>query len=170
MKSTNIYFNVLGRPVPKARPRSSSRSRKHYTPDKTVEYERQVKLTALSASKRFGFKKTARPIRMRLEIIMPIPSGWTKWKAQAARDGIVCHTAKPDSDNIAKSIRDACEGVIYANDSQICAEVILKRYARKGEREMVSVEFEVMQGMPTNIGSKKEFYALELQIESEVNA
>ena len=29
------------------------------------------------------------------------------------------HTQKPDHDNLVKSIQDACQGIVYADDSQV---------------------------------------------------
>ncbi len=42
------------------------------------------------------------------------------------------HIYKPDLDNLVKSIKDAMEGVVYHNDSQITVEHIQKLYADDG--------------------------------------
>ena len=38
------------------------------------------------------------------------------------------HTKRPDLDNLAKAVKDALKGVIYADDSQIVEAHLFKRY------------------------------------------
>jgi Holliday junction resolvase RusA-like endonuclease len=42
---------------------------------------------------------------------------------------IVAPTKKPDFDNIAKIISDACNGIVYKDDAQIVHAVIAKRWS-----------------------------------------
>ena len=51
------------------------------------------------------------------------------------------HWSKPDRDNAMKSIMDALEGRIYANDSQICAGNVEKWIASGDEQPHVEVIF-----------------------------
>lgn len=47
------------------------------------------------------------------------------------------HTSKPDLDNLTKALKDALNGVIYVDDSQICFLDAKKHY---GERSYVKCE------------------------------
>ena len=51
--------------------------------------------------------------------LLPIPDSWPDWKKQAARDGLILPTSKPDFDNFEKAAVDALNGVIYLDDAQI---------------------------------------------------
>lgn len=59
---------------------------------------------------------------------MPIPVSWAKEKQEMARTDAIYPTARPDLDNLAKSILDACNGVIYKDDAQIVDLITHKRY------------------------------------------
>ena len=50
-------------------------------------------------------------------------------------------TCKPDYDNLAKMIGDACNGVVYLDDSQITDARVIKRTAKQGEPARVFVRF-----------------------------
>ena len=39
------------------------------------------------------------------------------------------HTFKPDADNIAKLVKDALNGVAYADDAQVCEIVVRKQWS-----------------------------------------
>ena len=96
---TKIVFTVPGRPVPKARARTT-RAGKSYTPKATKEYEKKVKICALAARKK------------------------AKGKLFLGRVGINIAAYRSDKrrydlSNIVKSIEDALNGVIYEDDHQI---------------------------------------------------
>lgn len=105
-------FFVPGPPVGKERPRMT-RSGRVYTPKRTVEYERKVRLCALAA----GVRRKARPaaIALRVHIFVRNPR------------------ARPDADNIAKAICDALNGVAYDDDAQVVDLHARKLHA--GDRE-----------------------------------
>lgn len=70
------------------------------------------------------------PVRMTIDVFFERPQRLMKKKSP---DGIVRHTAKPDRDNLEKSITDALkEAGLYRDDSQICAGEVSKWYAAKG--------------------------------------
>lgn len=49
------------------------------------------------------------------------------------------HAAKPDRDNLEKSVCDALEGIIFKNDSQICIGPPEKWYAAGGDAERTEI-------------------------------
>jgi Holliday junction resolvase RusA-like endonuclease len=62
-------------------------------------------------------------------------------KAGLRPDAPMWHTAKPDTDNFTKAIKDALEGIVWANDSLVCDEQIKKLYTNDGKPGcLISVE------------------------------
>lgn len=63
-----------------------------------------------------------------MELRMQIPASWSQKKRVAASEGKVRATKKPDLDNIAKGVLDACNGVLFFDDGQIVALTVRKLY------------------------------------------
>lgn len=106
----NVSFVVEGNPVPKGRPRLG-RGGHVFTPKKTAAYEDKV--------------------------------GWTARIAMAHRCAYVGRVAvsisvqtsnkRGDVDNIAKSLMDGMNGVVYEDDSQVVdLHIRIERVKRKG--------------------------------------
>lgn len=69
---------------------------------------------------------------LRLEIVasMPIPASTSKRRAEAMLAGKIGHTHKPDVDNLAKQLLDACTRLrFWEDDRQVVSLSIVKRYA-----------------------------------------
>jgi len=62
---------------------------------------------------------------------MSIPLSWSKYNRQAALDG-VRYPTRPDVDNIAKTVLDGMQGVVFENDSQVTYLKVSKKYAEEG--------------------------------------
>lgn len=121
-----IKFSIPGEPVPKARPRFT-RNGHAYTQAKTRTYEEIVRLHATQAMR--GKKMLTGAIELDVTFYFPIPKSLTKAiKAQAMR-GDLAHQKKPDFDNCAKAISDACNKVVYNDDAQITDAHVYKRYS-----------------------------------------
>lgn len=117
-----VAFVVPGEPIPKGRGRTftHNKTRKSctLTPKRTVAYERKVKVAALAAMVNkerfeFGVKMTAHFYRN------------TKQRC--------------DWDNLAKAICDACNGIVFDDDSQIVDAHITKAF---GDRPRAEIIFE----------------------------
>lgn len=124
-----IQFTVPGQPVAKGRPKFTVQGgfAKVYTPKKTADYEA---LIAGIAKRAMGeLSPSARPIEIMLELRMEIPASWTKAKRLAAALGTVRATKKPDADNVLKGIKDACNGIVWVDDSQVVVLTVRKLYA-----------------------------------------
>jgi Holliday junction resolvase RusA-like endonuclease len=122
-----IYFIVPGQPVGKGRPRASSQGGyvRMYTPAKTVTYEQAIAHQAKFAMNGMDLLTTA--ISMRIVAFYGIPSSWSKRKQLQALHGHLI-PGKPDIDNVAKAVLDACH-VVYVDDKQVTRLVVEKEYS-----------------------------------------
>lgn len=126
-----VTFSVPGPPHGKGRARST-RTGRHYTPAKTVEYEALVAAQAKLAMR--GQKPFNGPVAVEMEVIHTPPASWSKKRAQEAKNGLGGHLAtKPDLDNVAKSIGDGANGVVWNDDSQIAALQVVRKFADRAE-------------------------------------
>jgi Holliday junction resolvase RusA-like endonuclease len=124
-----LQFTIPGVPVAKGRPRVTTVGgfARAYTPKKTRDYEDMARLHAKVAMG--ALVPSARPIEVLMELRMPIPVSWSKKKQVAAAAGTVRATNKPDADNVLKGVKDACNGVIWNDDSQVVVLTVRKLYA-----------------------------------------
>ncbi len=139
-----IAFEIPGQPVAKGRPRFARRGNfvTTYTPEKTVNYEKLVKIAAAKAMN--GKSPSDRPIDLEIELHMQIPVSWSKTRKDCALNGLIRHTKKPDIDNLVKSVKDGCNGVVWIDDSQVVSLVVRKLYS---ERPVAYVTFEESFGV-----------------------
>lgn len=121
-------FIVDGEPQGKARPRFA-RTRKGvrtFTPQKTMEYEEEVRLAYLTQCKKEIIEG---PVKVYIQANFSIPKSWSKSRKVYAHSGMIKPTKKPDVDNIAKAVCDALNGIAYKDDSQIVKLTVEKYYA-----------------------------------------
>lgn len=125
----SLTFHVDLNPVPKGRPRFSKVGGfvRSYTPKKTTDYETQVKTQAQAVMTREPLET---PLAVYLYFRLPIPKSYTKKRSEACLSGSERPTKKPDIDNLAKSVLDGLNGVIWCDDSQIVSLHLTKVYAR----------------------------------------
>lgn len=97
-----------------------------YTPKETVEFE--AKVSAIARAAMAGRAPLAGPVEILLELRMPIPVSWSKKKQVAASAGQVRATKKPDADNVLKGVKDACNGIVWVDDSQVVVITVRKLY------------------------------------------
>jgi hypothetical protein len=121
----SLTFEVPGVPVPKGRARST-RSGHHYTPAKTRTYETLVAWHARKAMK--GAKALTCPIDLEVYFDLPIPKSWGFLKRKLADEDCLKHVTKPDADNLLKSIKDGCNGIVWHDDSQVWRVMAVKSY------------------------------------------
>lgn len=132
-------FTVPGEPVGKARPRVTKRGIT-YTPRKTAEYERLVRLCYVS--KGHCALPMKGPIAMSVEAVFSVPRSLTKAERARRENGDALPQKKPDADNILKACADALNGLAYEDDKQICKAVVTKRYCNAGEEPHVRITLE----------------------------
>lgn len=130
-----VSFHVPGAVVGKGRARIGKVGphARMFTPEKTVNYENLVKTQAyiafcdrLYAGASGGLLEGA--LQANLLIGVAIPASFSKKKRAQALAGEIYPTTKPDLDNCIKSVFDAMNGVVYADDKQIVTTVTKKRY------------------------------------------
>lgn len=121
-----VHFIIPGRPVGKGRPRFTRRGH-CWTPDKTVAYERDIKLAYWeTCGKRcFGANKA-----LSVEIVLYYirPKRMTKHNSLMAQRGLLRPVVKPDVDNVIKAILDALNGIAFYDDRQIVQVTCEKWY------------------------------------------
>ena len=138
MNKKTVKFTVPGKPVGKQRPRFSRTCTgvRTYTPRKTQEYEDLVRISYRQVSK----QKLKGAISATIYGYFEPPKSVTKKERARMLSGEVSYIKKIDSDNLAKSILDALNGVAYDGDSQVCLLVVQKLYGEKARVEVVLEE------------------------------
>lgn len=124
-----VQFTIDAPPVPKGRPKFSKIGGfvRTYTPRKTSDYETIVRETAQQAMGQTELLET--PVGVYLYIRLPIPQSYSKKRKEACLSGQEKPIKKPDIDNLAKSILDGMNGIVWKDDSQIVSLHITKVYA-----------------------------------------
>ena len=123
-----VNFEVPGDPVPKGRPRFARRGTfvQTYTDSKTLEYETLVGFKARQA---IG---ASEPLKGHLTVFLylryAVPTSYSKKRTEACLNGLE-YPKRVDLDNCYKSITDAMNGIVYADDSQIVEAHIMKCYS-----------------------------------------
>lgn len=121
----SLTFAVLGAPRPKERPRLS-RHGMVYTPKATKDYEQSVRVTAMRALSQW-----------RLE------NDGAHWNAQGPFSLSVfffmADKRKRDLDNCMKSVSDALNKLLYADDSQLDELYAFRDYDNRNPRAVVTV-------------------------------
>ena len=122
-----MILNLWIAGAPKAQPRvrafARGRHARVYTPD-TADAWKQAVVLALRAE---TWEPFAGAVGVSLDFVLPRP--------QRLKDRLmVWHTAKPDADNLAKAVLDACsQAELWSDDAQVAHLAASKRYANPGQ-------------------------------------
>ncbi len=142
-----IRIICAGPPVAKRRARMRHLKTVHgqylnkpYTPAKTRQYETFVRQEAALIMN--GRDPLDGPIMLNVLAFLPIPQSWSKKKQREA----MYVTTKPDWDNLAKSVTDALNGIVYTDDKLIVDAFVQKRYDK---RPRVEITVQEMPGLTT---------------------
>lgn len=127
-----MIFEILGEPKPKQSARfcKVGKFMRSYQTADVKRTEGDIRLQIISQLPK-GFEPTAKPIKItKLHYIFSIPKGFTKSKLKAIQMGEIFYkSTKPDlTDNLAKGLFDAMQGIVFINDSQICSMDNVKKY------------------------------------------
>jgi len=118
-----VSFVIKGIPKVKQRPRFASRKGKiiTYTPKTTAHFENLVKLHAEQAF----IKPLSGPISLAIRFHLPRPKRMI-WKTKPMPE--VYSDKRPDIDNLAKSVIDGLNGIVFVDDGQIADLHVTKKY------------------------------------------
>ncbi|AQU06087.1 RusA family crossover junction endodeoxyribonuclease [Dehalococcoides mccartyi] len=114
MKITHIIYME---PVAKGRPRLGRFGA--YTPDKTINAEAYIRYTLVQEFHEPPFG-TGQPLKLTAVFYRQRPA--------SAAKRVIQPVTKPDIDNYLKLLCDACNGVLWADDSQITSIQGTKRF------------------------------------------
>ncbi len=133
-----IQFTVYGTPVAQGRPRFSSQGgyTKAYDPKKSKDFKKYVKLVAAEHRPKNLFDG---PIQLFIRIYKPTLKNFSKKKLAAAEAGELRPVTKPDVDNYVKGIKDACNKIIWKDDSQVVELLASKWYSETPRIEIMVV-------------------------------
>ena len=70
-------------------------------------------------------------IELTLGFFLPIPKSTSKVKRVQMINGKIMHVKRPDIDNLAYAVTNACKGIIYVDDSQIIRLTAQKMYSEE---------------------------------------
>lgn len=131
----NIAFTVPGEPVAKGRARTVSKGSKtwSFTPQKTKQYEEVVKMYALRHRQSPLLTKA---LFAEILVYKSIPKTFSKKRTEMAISEELRPTTRPDSDNYAKLVLDALNGLIYEDDSQVVDLQVSKFYSKEPRVEV----------------------------------
>lgn len=134
-----VKFTIPGQPVGKGRPKFSTVCGhvNTYTPAKTANYEALVKYGYQIQCRGFKFEKKV-PLDVRIIAYFGIPTSVSKKKAKMMREHVIRPVAKPDTDNVAKVLLDALNGIAYYDDAQI-VDMQVRKFYDENPRVVVTI-------------------------------
>ncbi len=145
-----ITFFVTGTPIAQPRVRACIRG-KHagvYDPGTANEWKNNVMSCGTTAAYRpdsaTKFEIMTGPVGLTLHFFLPRPKHHSRSNGELKPTAPSWHTSKPDLDNLVKAVKDAITqiGVIWADDSQVCATVTEKIYADEKNKVGVRITIE----------------------------
>ena len=144
-----VAFTIDGPPVYKDRPRLSTfgdRATIHSTSRNVKDEARIAEIAGAAFGRRDPWTG---PVRLTVTAVFAIPQSWPKKYQTALADGaMIYHDQKPDKDNIEKIVMDACNRVLWRDDSQVVIGAVLKRYGSPERMEVVAELIRDPMGIP----------------------
>ena len=139
-----IHFVIEGRPQPQGRPRAVRMGAgvRMYDPPKSKAYKQMVAAKVRSYMKINGIQTITEPIAVHLNFYFTPPKSYSKKKLKLIEEGKLHYTKSVDADNLAKGVLDACNKILFKDDSQIVELNITKQY---GKEDCVEVRLEVLE-------------------------
>ena len=98
---------------------------RHYTPTDMRTYQEAIAWRAKSAMA--GRPPLIGALAIRCFAMVEIPKSWSR----RDRDAALHASSRPDWDNYAKTICDACNKIVYKDDAQIVRALTIKEYAER---------------------------------------
>ena len=134
---TVLRFSIPGEPQGKGRARAARTKMgvRMFTPEKTRSYEAIVR--SISAEAMGTMTPIEGPVAMHLRAYFQAPKNLKKSYREAVDRETLPVTKRPDVDNIAKSLADGMNGIVYKDDAQVFSATAEKFYS---DRPRVEVE------------------------------
>ena len=137
-------FEVLGDPKPQGRPRAFKRGKHIQMYSPKTEWKESVKYAAAKEEPIY-----AEAIEIRLEFYFARPKshfGTGKNAEKLKSSAPKYHTKKPDVDNLAKAVLDACQDVgLFKDDSAVISLVVDKFYIDPGDMVKPGCKIEIAE-------------------------
>ena len=130
-------FEIKEKAIGKERPRYSAKTHRMYTPTRTSSFEEKVQW-AFKSKYNIQLEPSTKPFKAKIIAVFKPAESLSKKKKEELLFKIN-YTKKPDADNIAKAVLDSLNGLVYKDDSQVTALLVLKDY---GIENKVIVELE----------------------------
>ena len=119
-----LTITVPGRPQAWQRAGRSANGG-HFTQARTAKAERSI---AWHAIQQVGQRSMQGALAVSLWVGMGVPRSWPAGRKAEALAGRLRPATKPDADNLAKTVLDALNGVLWADDSQVVDLVVSKHF------------------------------------------
>lgn len=129
-----VRLTIPGEPQGKGRHRAVRRG-DHiatYTPRKTKDYEDEVRFCYRQEYGDLMAFAVDEPVSATIIAAFGIPKSASKKRKVEMMAGNVLPTKKPDTDNIAKIVLDALNGLAYPDDKQVVELHVIKEYDLEG--------------------------------------
>ena len=133
-------FEIPERAIGKQRPRYSGKTGRMYTPEATRSFEEKVKWHFCNKYN-ISTEPSTKPFKAKIIAVFEPPKSISKKKKEELLYKIN-YTSKPDADNVAKIVLDSLNGLVYKDDSQVSALLVLKDY---GTENKICVELEEIE-------------------------
>lgn len=161
--TSRVTITIPGEPRGWGRPTPVAKLRGDGTPFVmmvTQEQTRQAKKAVREAvrAKYPGHRPWTGPVMLRFTAVFETPATFNKALKEAAARGLLYCVRKPDKDNIEKLIKDALNGLVYADDQQVMGGGI-KRYGSPARVE-ISLESLESPDVPATPGQRRAERAL----------
>lgn len=140
-----LKFAVLGRAVPKERPRFGAHG-VVYTPTRTVEYEQGVADAFIEAAEEKYYPDIIYegPVMVTVVEYRRIPLHTSRFRRQAMAAGDIEPIKRPDVDNVVKSVLDGLQKAeAFKDDAQVVDLHVIKRYCDNLKHPEPEVEIQV---------------------------
>lgn len=127
-----IEFEVPGKAVAKQSARFANMGGfiKSYQKKEVVDYSNFVRLCFMNKYPDHKIEDlVGKALKITIIEYREVPKSKTKKFRKCALEGLIRPITKPDTDNIAKNIKDGLNKIVYPDDSQIVIEHIEKWYA-----------------------------------------
>lgn len=131
-----FFLHIPLSPVPKGRPRFTKTGRV-YTPAKTKEYEK-----AVAAYAREKWKQQPTTNEVFLEVVFYLHRPQRLMRNYLPEGPVPC-PCKPDLDNLIKAIKDALNGILWADDGQVTKILASKYYHEKQGQPRIEIQVRV---------------------------